>query len=139
MRYPKKRIIFYVDGFNLYYGSLRRTEHRWLDLEALCGQYVKPDAELIAVRYFTAKVEDRPNKPGQRADQLEYLRALRTLPKVQIIFGRFLTRTKEQAEGRHRTPLSLDPGGEGIRREPGKSSSRRRIQGAIRPCDGDLE
>jgi hypothetical protein len=93
MRYPKKRIIFYVDGFNLYYGSLRGTEHRWLDLEALCGQYVKHDAELVAVKYFTAKVEDRPDRPGQRAEQWEYLRALRTLPRVEIVYGRFLTRT----------------------------------------------
>jgi uncharacterized LabA/DUF88 family protein len=93
MMYPKKRISFYVDGFNLYYGSLRGTNHRWVDLEALCGQYVKPDAELVAVKYFTAKVEDRPDKPGQRAEQLEYLRALRTLPKVRIIYGHFLTRT----------------------------------------------
>ncbi len=92
MRYPKTRIIFYIDGFNLYYGSLRGTPYRWLDPEALCGQYVKRDAELVAVKYFTAKVEDRPDKPGQRAEQWEYLRALRTLPKVQIIYGRFLTR-----------------------------------------------
>jgi len=67
MRYPKKGIIFYVDGFNLYYGSLRGTEYRWLDLESLCGQWVKPDAELVAVKYFTAKVE--------------------------IVYGHFLTRT----------------------------------------------
>jgi hypothetical protein len=93
VRYPKKRIIFYVDGFNLYYGSLRGTECRWLDLEALCGQYVKQDAELVAVKYFTAKVEDRPERPGQRAEQWEYLRALRTLPKIEIIYGHFLTRT----------------------------------------------
>jgi uncharacterized LabA/DUF88 family protein len=101
MRYPKKRIIFYIDGFNLYYGSLRKTDHRWLDLEALCGQYVKPDAELVRVKYFTAKVEDRPGKPGQRAEQMEYLRALRTLPRVQIVYGRFLTRTA--------TRLLVDP------------------------------
>jgi hypothetical protein len=27
----------YVDGFNLYYGVLRRGPHRWLDLERLCS------------------------------------------------------------------------------------------------------
>lgn len=93
MRYPKKRITFYIDGFNLYYGALRGTEYRWLDLEALCCQYIKGDAELVAVKYFTAKVEDRPDKPGQRAEQWEYLRALRTLPRVEIVYGHFLTRT----------------------------------------------
>jgi hypothetical protein len=92
MRYPKKRIIFYIDGFNLYYGSLRGTDYRWLDLESLCSQYVKRDAELVAVKYFTAKVEDRPDKTGQRAEQWEYLRALRTLANVEIVYGHFLTR-----------------------------------------------
>jgi len=66
MKYPKKRMMFYIDGFNLCFGSLRGKPYRWLDLEALCGQYVKRDAELCAVKYFTAKVKDRPDKPGQR-------------------------------------------------------------------------
>jgi uncharacterized LabA/DUF88 family protein len=93
MKYPKKRVIFYIDGFNLYYGALRHQPYRWLDLEALCGTYIKRSFELVGVKYFTAKVEDRPDKPGQREQQREYLRALRTLPKVEIIYGHFLTRT----------------------------------------------
>ena len=28
----------YIDGFNLYYGAVKGTPHRWLDLEALCRQ-----------------------------------------------------------------------------------------------------
>ena len=27
----------YVDGFNLYYGCLKGSPHKWLDLETLCG------------------------------------------------------------------------------------------------------
>jgi uncharacterized LabA/DUF88 family protein len=64
-----------------------------VDLEALCSGYIRDGFELVAVKYFTAKVEERPDKPGQRERQREYLRALRTLPKVQIIYGHFLTRT----------------------------------------------
>ena len=93
MRGPKQRVIFYIDGFNLYYVSLRGQPYRWLDLEALCEQYIKPGSELVAVKYFTAKVQDRPDKPGQREQQREYLRALRTLPRVEIVYGHFLTRT----------------------------------------------
>ena len=26
----------YIDGFNLYYGALKGTPYKWLDLEALC-------------------------------------------------------------------------------------------------------
>ena len=29
------RTIVYVDAFNLYYGSLRKTPYKWLDLLAL--------------------------------------------------------------------------------------------------------
>lgn len=83
---------FYIDGFNLYYGCLRGKPYRWLDIEALCRQWVKADAELVSIKYFTAKVKDRPENPGQQAQQWEYLRALKTLPKVEIIYGRFLTR-----------------------------------------------
>ena len=93
MRKPPHRVMFYIDGFNLYYGALKGQPHRWLDLEAFCERYIKAGFELVAVKYFTAKVEDRPDKPGQRRDQREYLRALQTLPKVEIIYGHFLTRT----------------------------------------------
>jgi uncharacterized LabA/DUF88 family protein len=92
MKYPKKRVMFYIDGFNLYYGALKGKPYRWLDIEALCEQYVKPDSELVSVKYFTAKVKDRPDKPDQQPDQRKYLRALKTLPKVEIIYGQFLTR-----------------------------------------------
>jgi hypothetical protein len=26
----------YVDGFNLYYGCLKGTPYKWLDLDAMC-------------------------------------------------------------------------------------------------------
>jgi hypothetical protein len=26
----------YIDGFNLFYGALRKTPYRWLDLQKLC-------------------------------------------------------------------------------------------------------
>ena len=29
------RTCVYVDGFNLYYGALKRTPYKWLDLAAL--------------------------------------------------------------------------------------------------------
>lgn len=92
MMYPIKRVMFYIDGFNLYYGALKGKPYRWLDIEALCEQYVKPGSELVSVKYFTAKVKDRPDKPDQQPDQRKYLRALKTLPKVEIIYGQFLTR-----------------------------------------------
>ena len=32
----RPQTIVYIDGFNLYYGAVKGTRHKWLDLEALC-------------------------------------------------------------------------------------------------------
>jgi hypothetical protein len=42
------RTVVYVDGYNLYYGLLRGTKLKWLDLVALFESHVlAPEAELI--------------------------------------------------------------------------------------------
>jgi uncharacterized LabA/DUF88 family protein len=82
--------IVYVDGFNLYYGALRDTRHKWLDLEALC-QRLLPKDQIVAIRYFTARVNTRPDDPQQAQRQETYLRALATLPLVTTHYGRFLS------------------------------------------------
>jgi uncharacterized LabA/DUF88 family protein len=80
--------IVYVDGFNLYYGSLKGSPFKWLDLEALARRLLPKDNVLL-VRYFTAMVTARPGDPQQPARQQIYLRALATLPMVQVHFGQF--------------------------------------------------
>jgi hypothetical protein len=34
----------YVDGFNLYYGALKGTKYKWLDLKALFSAVLRPEA-----------------------------------------------------------------------------------------------
>ena len=80
----------YVDGFNLYYGVLRRTRYKWLDLEKLCKLVLKNTA-IEKINYFTARVVPRPNDPDQAVRQEIYLRALATNPKIEIHFGHFLS------------------------------------------------
>jgi len=82
----------YIDGYNLYYGALKGTAHRWLDLEALCRALLPRD-DLVRVRYFTARVAGRDD-PQTPARQDAYLRALATLPLVTIHEGHFLTSVK---------------------------------------------
>ena len=54
------RTVVYVDGYNLYYGLLRRTKLKWLDLFALFRDHVlDSSAELVQVRYYTAPVLGR--------------------------------------------------------------------------------
>lgn len=80
----------YVDAFNLYYGSLRGTPYKWLDLSKLSAVMLPRDA-IHHIKYFTALVEPRPNDPGQRGRQQFYLRALRTIPNLTIYYGHFLS------------------------------------------------
>jgi hypothetical protein len=81
----------YIDGFNLYYGALRGTSYKWLDLDQLC-HYMLPGHEIQRIRYFTAQVIVRPGEPDVASRQHAYLRALATLPTVSIHFGHFLTK-----------------------------------------------
>ena len=80
----------YIDAFNLYYGCLKGTPNRWLDLDLLC-RLLLPSYAVNRIRYFTANVESRPGDPGQQQRQQAYLRALLTIPNLSIHFGSFLT------------------------------------------------
>ena len=80
----------YVDGFNLFYGALRRTPHRWLDIDRWC-RLLLPNNDIQTIKYFTALVSERPGDPDQPVRQQLYLRALNTLPTVSLHLGHFLS------------------------------------------------
>ena len=80
---PPPRTIIYIDGFNLYYGAVKGTQYKWLNLEAYF-KLLRPSDNLIAIRYFTALV----NGPAKQHQEI-YLRALATLPLVEILLGKF--------------------------------------------------
>lgn len=86
------RTIVYVDGFNLYYGCLKGTAYRWLDVGTLCRRLLRDDAEIVSLKYFTAKVKPRPGNPQQAQRQQIYFRALATIPGLSIHYGHFITR-----------------------------------------------
>jgi uncharacterized LabA/DUF88 family protein len=83
------KTIVYVDGFNLYYGAVKGTPYKWLDILAMC-KFLLPKNQIIQIKYFTALVTARPNDPDQPNRQQVYLRALRTIPMLEIIYGHFL-------------------------------------------------
>ena len=80
----------YVDGYNLYYGCLRKTPYKWLNIHGLCSALM-PGNDIRAVRYFTAQVSGTPHDPDQPTRQQTYFRALRTERQVSIHLGHFLT------------------------------------------------
>lgn len=86
------RTSVYVDGFNLYFGSLKKTQYKWLNILNLCQAYL-PGNNITSIKYFTAQVSARPNDPQQPARQNAYLRALGTIPCVEIIHGHYLSHT----------------------------------------------
>lgn len=86
-----KRTNVYVDGFNLYYGSLKSSPYKWLNLLAFCQQLL-PKNNIHQIKYFSALVSAREKDPDQPIRQQTYWRALRTLPSVSIIEGSFLTK-----------------------------------------------
>lgn len=86
------RTCVYIDGFNLYYGQLKGTSYKWLNLLDLCRSYLDETKNLIVkIKYFTARVKSRPGDPDQSVRQHAYLRALQTLPDLEIIYGHFLS------------------------------------------------
>ena len=80
----------YVDGFNLYYGAVKGTAYKWLDIQKMV-QLILPKNQILKIKYFTALVNARPKDIDQPLRQQMYLRALRTIPGLEIIFGHFLT------------------------------------------------
>ena len=90
MAVQRPRTSVYIDAFNLYFGALKRTPYRWLDLEALCRAYL-PGNDIVSIKYFTAKVSARENDPQQPVRQQAYLRAISTLPTVSVIYGHYLS------------------------------------------------
>lgn len=89
------RTSVYVDGFNLYYGALKRTTHRWLDIAALCRRVLDPVHVVTRVRYFTALVKSQPGNPSQHVRQQSYIQALQAFtPEITVHRGSFQTHEK---------------------------------------------
>ena len=88
------RTIVYVDGFNLYFRLLqKRPALKWLNIKVLAERVLNPANQIIAVRYYTARVSGRldPHGPGR---QQVYLDALATVPEISVHMGMFLSSEK---------------------------------------------
>jgi hypothetical protein len=83
-----RSVNIYVDGFNLFYGCLKDTDYKWLDIGALCRRLV-PSNPINRIRYFTSMISARPDAPDGRAHQDAYLRALATIDGLSIHLGHF--------------------------------------------------
>ena len=91
LKYMKKTII-YIDGFNLYY-SLKNTSLKWLNLQKISNFYISSEQHKITqIKYFTAQVKRKSDDSSNVIRQNIYLRAIHTIPNLEIIFGQFKKR-----------------------------------------------
>ena len=90
-----KRVTFYIDGFNFYFG-LKRTKktdkgwHRfyWIDVVKLCNSFLGDGQELEKVIYFTAS----PLSPQKNSRQSAFLNANKLIngDKFEIVRGKYM-------------------------------------------------
>jgi len=73
----------YIDGFNLFYGCLKKSAYKWLNLRAFSEDLLRGH-EIAEIKYFTAMVSGEKSKK-----QIIYHRALRATPDLKIIMGYF--------------------------------------------------
>jgi uncharacterized LabA/DUF88 family protein len=80
----------YIDAFNLYFGCVKNTPYKWLDLSKLCA-ILLPHHQIDRIKYFTANIKALRSSPDAPRRQQVYLRALRTLTNFEIVYGHFLS------------------------------------------------
>jgi uncharacterized LabA/DUF88 family protein len=94
------RTVVYIDGFNLYYSLLRRTNLKWLDVVTLFHDHVLgSNAQVTQVCYYTAPVLARMSDDPQSVQrQRIYLQALRKMypDQLRIVEGRISVTTPFQ-------------------------------------------
>lgn len=90
----KKRTAVYIDGYNFYYGRLRGSPHKWLDVVMLFEHIITiqdPSSSVDTVNFFTAHALAKFATHGQASTEAQqaYHRALqhRHPTRLQITYG----------------------------------------------------
>jgi len=92
-----KRTVFYIDGFNFYYGLRRMRKssqssqwgnYYWIDMVKLCESFLGQEQKLEKVIYFTSS----PLDAGKNSRQSAFLNANKLLngSKFEIVRGKYL-------------------------------------------------
>lgn len=82
----------YIDGFNLYYGVLKNTPYKWLNVHALCSFLLReqdPASVVSQCTFYTAVTMSRVASRGEASVQAQqvYHRALISeyMPTVNVV------------------------------------------------------
>ncbi|HRH58909.1 MAG TPA: NYN domain-containing protein [Chitinophagales bacterium] len=89
----KQRIIFYIDGFNFYFGlkDKKWKQFYWLDIVKFCSSFVKSHQELIEVNYFSAVQKDK----GKQERQDLFFQANIQEAKFKLHLGKYLSKKQK--------------------------------------------
>jgi uncharacterized LabA/DUF88 family protein len=88
MTTTKKRVVVYIDGFNLYFGLIAKGWRRylWLDMKKFAKSLLFPNQDLVHTKYFTSRISKPISKQRRQAI---FLDALGTLSDFSVYFGRY--------------------------------------------------
>ena len=89
----RNRVIFFIDGFNLYHALESNTKfhkYKWLNLRKLTNCYITKNDQVEDILYFTALASWSQNKVKRHKI---FIRALE-LHDIKIIYGEFKRRDK---------------------------------------------
>lgn len=101
------RTVVYVDGFNFYYGQLKGTPWRWINLDTLFSDLLGKQHSLAGIEYFTARVQPTVSNPQIHRRQSAWLKAQTvTSDRIQIHYGHFL-RHKIRMENAYPPPETV--------------------------------
>jgi hypothetical protein len=102
-----KNAVAYVDALNLYYGAVRKTPYKWLDVAGWVQTVLGGD-NVTVVRYFTARIKQRVPGDDAKTRQNVYLRALEADPRVDVRYGHFRSDRKWKALAERDVQVSAD-------------------------------
>ena len=87
----KQRVIFYIDGFNFYFGlkSKKWKRYYWLDIYKFCQSFLKPHQILVEVIYFSAI----PKEKGKQDRQDLFFSANKLNSNFQLVLGKYLSKS----------------------------------------------
>lgn len=102
----KPQTFVYVDGFNFYYGAVRGTRYKWLNLRALLDEVLRKN-DVGRIYYFTALVKPTQDDPQKPSRQQTYIRALQTLNDLEVEYGQYVSKVRELRRADNRGTLEV--------------------------------
>ena len=83
----KEKIIVYIDGFNLYFGlkDANLEKFKWLNINILVSKLIRPNQEIVAIKYFTSRVTNNPEKQKRQSTYIDALEST----GIKVVYGKY--------------------------------------------------